>query len=402
MISVGVDVSKEKSTVCILKPYGEIVCSPFEVKHVEKELEDLAGLLNKLDGEIRVVMEATGVYHLPILTFLQEKGYFVSVINPYSMKKYAKDNSLRRAKTDRLDSIMIANYGIDRWFKLQKYEGDENTYAELKLLGRRYRYYMELHVKSLQELTHILDYVMPGIKAMFNSWDEASNKDKLSDFVERYWHYDLITSMSREEFTEDYLAWAKEKKYHQSSAKAEAVYEMASDGIPTLSSDTPSTKMLVQEAIAVLRAVDSSLFRIISRMQELAKTLPEYSTVRSMGGVGDVLAPKLIAEIGDVRRLHNAKALIAWAGIDPPPYESGQFVGSQRRITKRGSSTLRKVGYEVMRVLKSHREPEDNVVYNYILKKEAEGKSKKAAKIAGLNKFLRIYYARVMAVYQQQ
>lgn len=402
MISVGVDVSKGKSTVCILKPYGEIVCSPFEVKHVEKELEDLAGLLNKLDGEIRVVMEATGVYHLPILTFLQEKGYFVSVINPYSMKKYAKDNSLRGAKTDRLDSIMIANYGIDKWFKLQKYEGDENTYAELKLLGRRYRYYMELHVKSLQELTHILDYVMPGIKAMFNSWDEASNKDKLSDFVERYWHYDLITSMSREEFTEDYLAWAKEKKYHQSSAKAEAVYEMASDGIPTLSSDTPSTKMLVQEASAVLRAVDSSLFRIISRMQELAKTLPEYSTVRSMGGVGDVLAPKLIAEIGDVRKLHNAKALIAWAGIDPPPYESGQFVGSQRRITKRGSSTLRKVGYEVMRVLKSHREPEDNVVYNYILKKEAEGKSKKAAKIAGLNKFLRIYYARVMAVYQQQ
>lgn len=402
MISVGVDVSKGKSTVCILKPYGEIVCSPFEVKHVEKELEDLAGLLNKLDGEIRVVMEATGVYHLPILTFLQEKGYFVSVINPYSMKKYAKDNSLRGAKTDRLDSIMIANYGIDRWFKLQKYEGDENTYAELKLLGRRYRYYMELHVKSLQELTHILDYVMPGIKAMFNSWDEASNKDKLSDFVERYWHYDLITSMSREEFTEDYLAWAKEKKYHQSSAKAEAVYELASDGIPTLSSDTPSTKMLVQEAIAVLRAVDSSLFRIISRMQELAKTLPEYSTVRSMGGIGDVLAPRLIAEIGDVRRLHNAKALIAWAGIDPPPYESGQFVGSQRRITKRGSSTLRKVGYEVMRVLKSHREPEDNVVYNYILKKEAEGKSKKAAKIAGLNKFLRIYYARVIAVYQQQ
>ena len=75
-------------------------------------MENLAGLLSKLDGEIRVVMEATGVYHLPILTFLQEKGYFASVINPYSLKKYAKDNSLRGAKTDRLDSIMIANYGI--------------------------------------------------------------------------------------------------------------------------------------------------------------------------------------------------------------------------------------------------------------------------------------------------
>ena len=107
MISVGVDVSKGKSTICVLKPYGEIVCSPFEVLHVEKELEGLDNLLQKLDGEIRIVMEATGIYHLPILSFLQEKGYFVSVVNPYAMKKYAKDNSIRGAKTDRLDSSMI-------------------------------------------------------------------------------------------------------------------------------------------------------------------------------------------------------------------------------------------------------------------------------------------------------
>lgn len=400
MISVGIDVSKGKSTICILKPYGEIVCSPFEVQHVEKELEGLDELLKRLDGEVRVVMEATGIYHLPVLTFLEEKGYFVSVINPFVMKKYAKENSTRGAKTDKLDSAMIANYGIEKWFKLQRHEGDEKIYAELKLLGRRYRYYMELHVKALQELTHMLDYTMPGIKKLFNSWDEASGKDKLSDFVERFWHFDMITEQSHDEFIEEYLAWAKEKKYHRSRSKAEEVYELASDGISTVSSSTPSTKMLVQEAISVLRAVDNSLSHILSRMQELAKSLPEYSTVRAMGGVGNVLAPKLIAEIGDVRRLHSAKALIAWAGIDPPPYESGQFVGSKRRITKRGSSTLRKVGYEVMRVLKSHRAPEDDVVYNYILKKENEGKDKKHAKIAGLNKFLRIYYARVLEVYQ--
>lgn len=95
MISVGVDVSKGKITVCILKPYGEVVCSPFEVLHVEKELDALDALLNKLDGKIRIVMEATGIYHLPALTFPHEKGYFVSVINPYAMKKYAKDNSIR-------------------------------------------------------------------------------------------------------------------------------------------------------------------------------------------------------------------------------------------------------------------------------------------------------------------
>ncbi len=185
-------------------------------------------------------------------------------------------------------------------------------------------------------------------------------------------------------------------KDKQPRRTARSIRWLASNGIPTLSSSTPSTKMLVQEAISVLRAE----YHILSRMQELAKSLPEYSTVRAMGGVGDVLALKLIAEIGDVRRLHNAKALIAWAGIDLPPYESGQFVGFKRRITKCGSSTLGKVGYEVMRGLKSHKAPKDDAVYNYILKKESEGKEKKLAKIAGLNKFLRIYYARVMAIYR--
>lgn len=400
MISVGVDVSKGKSTVCIMKPYGEIVLKPFEVQHTESELSELEKMLRKLDGEVRLVMEATGVYHLPLLTFFLERGYFVSVINPYAMRKYAKDNSIRGAKTDKLDSIVIANYGIEKWYKLQNYDKDEAIYAELKLLGRRYRFYMELHIKALQELTHMLDYTMPGLKTKFNSWDEKNNKDKLSDFVERFWHYDLITEMSRDDFVVAYCEWAKEKKYQKSQSKAEEIYELASNGIPTLSSSTPSTKMLVQEAISVLRAIDYTLHIILTRMKELAKSLPEYSTVRAMGGVGDILAPKLIAEIGDIRKLHSGKALIAVAGIDPPPYESGQFVGSNRHITKRGSSTLRKVGYEVMRVLKSHPEPEDNAVYNYILKKEAEGKTKKHAKIAGLNKFLRIYYARVSEVYK--
>lgn len=400
MISVGVDVSKGKSTVCILKPYGEIVSSPFEVEHVEKDLEALDNLLKRLDGEIRIVMEATGIYHLPILTFLHDKGYFVSVINPFMMKKYSKNSDTRGAKTDKIDSVTIANYGIEKWFKLQNHTGDEDVYAELKLLGRRYRYYMELHVKALQELTHILDYVMPGIKKMFASWSDATHKDKLSDFVERFWHYDEITSLSLDEFTEEYLVWAEQKKYHRSKSKAEEVYKLASSGIPTLPSSIPSTKMLVQEAVSVLRAVDSSLATILSRMKVLAKSLPEYATVREMGGVGDVLAPRLIAEIGDVRRLHSAKALVALAGIDPPPYESGQFVGTKRKISKRGSATLRKIGYEVMRMLKRNPSPKDNAVYLYIIRKEAEGKSKKLAKIAGLNKFLRVYYARVMSVYQ--
>ena len=81
------------------------------------------------------------------------------------------------------------------------------------------------------------------------------------------------------------------------------------------------------------------------------------------------------------------------------PYESGKFVGTKRNISKRGSSTLRKIGYEIMHSLKVVKPTEDSSVYDFIIKKETEGKPKRVAKIAGLNKFLRIYYARVMEIY---
>ena len=399
MISVGIDVSKGKSTVCILKPYGEIVSKPFVVAHTEKDLSELATMILRFEDEVKVVMEATGIYHLPVLTYLQEKGIFVAVINPYLMKVY-RNSDLRKVKTDKVDSKCIANYGINHWFTMKAFQVREDIYGELKLLGQQYRHYMKLHIMSLHELTHLLDYTMPGIKRMFASWNENSRKDKLSDFVERFWHFDMITMHSEEEFIEQYQLWAKKKKYHQSQDKAKAIYSLALNGIPTLSSDTQSVKMLVAEAVRVLKEVDATLSIILSRMQELAKSLPEYSVVREMGGVGDVLAPKLIAEIGDIRRFHSGKALIAYAGIDTPPYESGQFVGSNRKITKRGSAALRKVGYETMRCIKTHPRPDDPV-YQYVIKKEAEGKAKKAAKIAGLNKFLRIYYARVKELYEK-
>ena len=398
MISVGIDVSKAKSTVCILKPYGEIVCKPFDIAHTQKDLNELTSMILRLDDEVKVVMEATGIYHLPVLTYLQEKNIFVSVINPYLMKIYRNEN-LRKAKTDKIDSRIIANYGIDHWFKLKEFQVAKDIYGELKLLGQQYRHYMKLHILSLQELTHLLDYTMPGIKQLLASWNENSLKDKRSDFVERFWHYDIITSMSEMEFVDEYIKWAKAKKYAPSQEKAKIIYHLAQDSIPTLSSDTPSVKMIVTEAIRVLKEVNATLGTILTRMQELAKSLPEYSVVREMGGVGDTLAPKLIAEIGDIDRFPNGKALVAFAGIDPPPYESGQFVGSNRKISKRGSASLRKVGYETMRSLKTRPRPQDPV-YQYIVKKESEGKKKKVAKIAGLNKFLRIYYARVKELYE--
>ena len=398
MLSIGIDVSKEKSTVCAMRPFGEIVVMPFEINHTDSGLSELMRMIKRLDTDSKVVMEATGIYHLPVATFLRENGLFVSVINPYEMKLY-RAQDLRKVKTDKRDSMTIANYGIDKWFNLRAFTPQEDIYAELRLLGRQYRFFMESRIEHLLNLTHLLDYTMPGVKACFSGWSESSGKDKLCDFVEEYWHYDNITKRSEKKFVEHYQKWTKRKGYQFSETKALQIYSLAKDGIPTIPSNAPSTKMLLLEATRALREVNSALFAILTRMKELAKTLPEYPVVRAMGGVGDVLAVKLIAEIGDIRKFHSGKALIAYAGIDPPPYESGKFIGTERHISKRGSATLRKIGYEVMRCVKSNGRSDDPAVYDFMIKKEDEGKAKKAAKIAGLNKFLRIYYARVSEVY---
>ena len=398
MLSIGIDVSKEKSTVCAMRPFGEIVVMPFEINHTDSALSELMRMIKRLDTDSKVVMEATGIYHLPVASFLRENGLFVSVINPYEMKLY-RAQDLRKVKTDKRDSMTIANYGIDKWFNLRAFTPQEDIYAELRLLGRQYRFFMESRIEHLLNLTHLLDYTMPGVKACFSGWSESSGKDKLCDFVEEYWHYDNITKRSEKKFVEHYQKWTKRKGYQFSETKALQIYSLAKDGIPTIPSNAPSTKMLLLEATRALREVNSALFAILTRMKELAKTLPEYPVVRAMGGVGDVLAVKLIAEIGDIRKFHSGKALIAYAGIDPPPYESGKFIGTERHISKRGSTTLRKIGYEVMRCVKSNGRSDDPAVYDFMIKKEDEGKAKKAAKIAGLNKFLRIYYARVSEVY---
>ena len=133
-------------------------------------------------------------------------------------------------------------------------------------------------------------------------------------------------------------------------------------------------------------------------MQEFCKSLPEYSVVREMPGIGDTLAPRIIAEIGDVRRFKNKHSLIAFAGIDAPPYQSGSFNASERHISKRGNAYLRKTGFEIMQCLIQHK-PDGDPVYDFIQKKRSEGKRGKEAMIAGLNKFLRVYYGKVMELY---
>ena len=179
--------------------------------------------------------------------------------------------------------------------------------------------------------------------------------------------------------------------------KAEEIFAIAQNGIPVLP-NSQSTKIVVTEAVRVLHEIEKSRDTILTQMQALAKTLPEYSVIKNMPCIGNTLAPRLIAEMGDIRRFTNKHALIAYAGIDAPPYQSGTFNATERHISKRGNKYLRKTGYEVMQCLIQHK-PDGDSVFDFIQKKRGEGKCAKEAMIAGLNKFLRIYYGKVTEVY---
>jgi transposase len=398
MISIGIDAAKGKSTICIMKSYGEVLVPPRDVAHTATELQSLIFLLKSFGEPVKAVMESTGTYHYPILNALLDADVFVTVENPLVIKKYTTA-SLRKGKTDKLDAIKLAQYGMEKWLILRPYEHREAVYEELKLLGRQYTNYIEMRVAALNRMLDLLDQTAPEIDRLLQSHCADKSKCKLCDFATTFWHFDIISKKSEKAFVVAYNTWAKKNGYRSSESKAKEIYALAKDGTPTLPSSMPSTKMLILEAARNLNTTNLTLATILSQMQLLANQLPEYSVVSAMKGVGERLSVLLIAEIGDVRRFHNGSALVAYAGLDAPPYQSGTFEGTKRHISKRGSPQLRKLCFEVMMALKLKPPKEDSAVYDFMLKKEAEGKAKMVAKVAAMNKFLRIYYARVLEVY---
>lgn len=400
MYSVGIDVSKGKSTVSMINEHGEIILDPKDFKHTKNDLDELIKSLKKHHFEdIKVIMEETGIYHHPILFYLKSKGYFCATINPLKMKKYINNLSFRGAKNDRKDSLSIAQYGIDNWYKLTESSIEyENVYESMRRLSRDYLTKIKAKVYLVQNLDHIIDQVSPGLKEEFKSTETLSNKDKLSDFIDVFYHYNLISKHSYSSFEKKYKSWAKKKGYRFISNKCKKIYTLAKNNIPTVPSDE-ITKNLVHSTVQALRSTNDALKQILTQLNSFAVNLPEYKVAISMPGVGEVLAPLLIAETGNLRRFHSADALVAFAGIDVPPYESGQFIATKRHITKKGSPNLRKILFQIMKCQIMCPPKIDTAVYSFMMKKKSEGKLFKTYMVAGMNKFLRIYYARVKELY---
>ena len=392
MNAAGIDVSKDKSTIAVARPFGEVVSKPFEVRHTASELRSLADYLKSLDGETRVILEHTGRYYEPVAQMLHDAGLFVSAVNPKLIKDYG-NNSLRHVKTDKADSMKIARYGLDNWAQLRQHKPLDTIRYQLKTMNRQYGLYTKNKTAMKNNLIALLDLTYPGANTLFTSPARVDGSQKWVDFVTSFWHVDSVRNMSQFAFAERYCKWCKRHGYHFGSSKADDIHRNANNLIALLSKDA-TTKMLTRQAIDQLNAVSKTVELLRAQMQQLAQLLPEYPVVMSMYGVGDSLGPQLMAEIGDVTRFAHRSALTAFAGVDPGANQSGTHVVKSNSASKHGSPELRKTLFLVMDTL-IKKAPPDDPVFSFIDKKRSEGKPYFVYMTAGANKFLRVYYGKV-------
>lgn len=389
---VGIDVSKGKSMVSVIRPLGELVAKPFEVRHTSSELSELANQLKSLEGETRVVLEHTGHYYEPIAQMLHDSDIFVSAVNPLLINEYG-NNSLRKVKTDKADALKIARYGLDNWAQLRQHTPMDTIRYQLKTMNRQYGLYTKNKTAMKNNLIALLDQTYPGVNALFGSPVREDGSQKWVDFAASFWHVDCVRNMGQAAFVERYSKWCRRHGYNFSSDKAVQIHTEAKELIAMLPQISLS-KVMVREAIKQLNTLSKTVEVLRAEMNQLAQKLPEYDVVMGLYGTGKSLGPQLMAEIGDVRRFAHKGSLIAFAGVDPGANQSGTYEAKSTRSSKRGSPQLRKTLFVLMTIL-LQKAPPDNPVYQFLDKKRAQGKPYHVYMTAGCNKFLRIYYGKV-------
>jgi len=331
MFAIGIDIAKSKSTIAIIKD-GEVFNKPFTINHSQEGFEYFKNTLKDVDkSEIKIVMESTGIYHLPLLTKLLENDYFVCVENAFLLKKYF-DVYLRKAKTDNLDSLKLAKYCFEKWYSLKPFSMSSQNYQELLFLSRQYEQFTALKTKSKIQLTNLIDITFPEFSSCFN--EDKNQLFLMLDILEKFYHPSLVLKHTEKSFFNIIDKLAQKRGVHTSARISSYLYSL-SQNILSARPQNSSTKLIIKACIHTIRGLEEATENILTQMDEIASNLPEFKVVSSMTGVGRKTRSRLIAEIGDIRRFDSANSLIAYAGIDTPPYQSGNFYATERHITKR-------------------------------------------------------------------
>ena len=330
MIYVGIDVAKDKHDCFAMNSDGEILIEKLTITNNLDGFETLYNsLMNFSDSldNIKVGLEATGHYSNNILNFLTEKGFNIYLINPLQTNLYVKGQSLRKTKTDKLDSHVIATMLVSD--NLKPYIPVSYHISELKSLTRhRFRLVKE-NSKFKTSLVRLVDIVFPELPKIVSSVAQKSCLALL---------YELPSAKDIAECNLTHLTHLlsdnSNKKFDRE--KALQIRDLARKSIG-LNSNSVSFEL--KQTISIIQFIQEQLDDVEKRIKEILKEI--NSPILTIPGISFKTAGSILAEIGDISRFDSPAKLLAFAGLDPSMYQSGKFFSTHSVMVKRGSKYLR-------------------------------------------------------------
>ena len=378
MIYVGIDVAKEKHDCCILGSDGEILFSPFTIQNTLQGFDELYEKIWSLTSdmsEIKVGLEATGHYHLNLLRSLLDNGLPSFVINPLHTNLYRKGQSLRKTKTDKVDAASIAMMLLtDR--TLKPYSDTSYHNEELKSLTR-YRFdKVQERARLKTSVARLVSILFPELEKLVPTLHMASVYALLSEFPG-------ATFIAAAHLTrlKHLLNEASKGRYGRDMALV--IREAAATSIATA---MPAKSLELKHTIHLIKVLSVEIDEIESAINTIMDTL--NSPITSIPGIKNRMGAMILAEIGDFSRFDNPDQILAYAGLSPTTYQSGQMISSYAHMEKRGSRYLRYALFNAAQYVCIW----DPTFKSYLAKKRAEGKHYYVAISHACKKLVRVIY----------
>ena len=379
MICVGIDVSKDKHDCFIFSSEGVVLADVFTIPN---NLEGFNTLLDKLraccapQDSIKVGLEATGHYSYNILGFLLDNGLATYVLNPLRTNLYRKSLSLRKTKTDRVDARTIAAMLLSDT-GLKPYTDTAYHNEELKSLTR-YRFdKVKERTKLKQSVSRLVCILFPELEKLVPTLHMASVYALLSEFP------------GAEQIAVAHLTRLKALLGEASRGRCgrDIAVEIRNAARCSIGSRMPAKSLELQHTIRLIRELDAEIEEIEAAIQSIMDEL--HSPITTIPGIGCRMGAMILAEIGDFSRFDSADKLLAYAGMSPSTYQSGQLKNCYPHMEKRGSRYLRYALYNAAKYV-CHWDP---TFAAYLAKKRAEGKHYNIALSHAAKKLVRLIFA---------
>ena len=378
MIYVGIDVAKDKHDCCILGSDGEILFSPFTIQNnligFNKLYEKIWSLTSDLT-EIKVGLEATGHYHLNLLRSLLDNGLVSFVINPLHTNLFRKGQSLRKTKTDKVDAASIAMMLLtDR--TLKSYSDTSYHNEELKSLTR-YRFdKVQERAKLKTSVSRLVSVLFPELEQLVPTLHMTSVYALLSEFPGASFlasaHLTRLKNLLHEA-----------SKGHYGRDMAISLRQAAASSIGSIS---PAKSLELKHTIHLIEVLSVEIDEIEAAINAIMDMLD--SPITTIPGLKNRMGAMILAEIGDFSRFDNPDQILAYAGLSPSTYQSGQLVSSYAHMEKRGSRYLRYALFNATIYVCIW----DPTFKAYLAKKRAEGKHYYVAISHACKKLIRVIY----------